>query len=278
MSTQNSPKQAAKQTKDARREAARAQAEKLRKQQDAREKRSRNILLGVLGAIVVLVIGVGFVIYQQSQRTLLDAFEGTTPANSDNRGGIVAGAEGAAGTTTEGAPVLQVYIDFMCPYCGDFEAANKGDLEELRAAGDLNVTYHLMSNLDRASNGTQFSTRSANAAATVASESPEHFVAFVEGVFDNQPSEGSEGLSDAQMAEIAVGVGVPQEVADSFSAGTYNEWVGVATRQAQREGVRGTPTVKLDGETVSGNEVAYNQPGALATWLAEEGVGEGVSE
>lgn len=269
MSTQHSPKQ----TKDQRREAARAQAEKLRQQQDSREKRSRNILMGVLGLIVVLVIGVGFVIFQQSQKTLLDAFDGSTPSTSDNRAGITAGEAGAAGTANEGAPVLQVYIDFMCPYCGDFEAANQVDLEELRAAGDLTVSYHMMSNLDQLSQGTQYSTRAANAAATVANDAPEQFVAFVEAMFANQPEENTPGLSDEQIAQIAVDAGVPQAVADTFVDGTYNEWVAVGTRQAQREGVAGTPTAKLDGDRVPQTVNIYQQ-GALATWLAEQGVGE----
>lgn len=269
MSSQQSPKQ----TKDQRREAARAQAEKLRQQQDSREKRSRNILMIVLGAIVVLVIGVGFVIFQQSQKTLLDAFEGSAPSTSDNHGGIPAGETGAAGVVDADAPVLQVYIDFMCPYCGDFEAANQGDLEELRASGDLTVTYQIMSNLDELSQGTQYSTRAANAAATVANDAPEQFVAFVEAMFANQPEEQTTGLTDEQIAQIAVDAGVPQAVADTFVDGTYTEWVGVATRQAQREGVRGTPTVELDGDRVPQDVQIYTQ-GALKTWLADNGVGE----
>ncbi|PWD51893.1 disulfide bond formation protein DsbA [Serinibacter arcticus] len=272
----STPKQSAKQTKDARREAARAQAEKMRRAQDAREKRSRNILIGVLGGIVVLVVAVGIVIWSQSQRTLLDAFDGNAPSTADNHAGITVGAEGEAGTVNDGAPVMQVYVDFMCPYCGDFEEANAADLEELRAAGDLTVTYHIMSNLDQLSQGTNFSTRAANAAATVANDSPEHFVAFVEAMFVNQPEENTAGLSDEEMAAIAVEVGVPQSVADTFSAGTYNEWVGVGTSQANREGVRGTPTVKIDGDNLP-ETVNYYNAGALAAYLTEQGAGD-VSE
>lgn len=78
----------AKQDKDARREAARAQAEQLRKSQAARERRSRNILLGVLGGVIVIVVAIGAFIFTQSQKTLLDDFDGAVPANTDNRGGL----------------------------------------------------------------------------------------------------------------------------------------------------------------------------------------------
>ena len=141
----------AKQDKDARREAARAQAEQLRKSQAARERRSRNILLGVLGGVIVIVVAIGAFIFTQSQKTLLDDFDGAVPANTDNRGGISVGNVGTAGTVNEGAPVLQVYLDFMCPYCGQFEDANATDLAKLREAGDLTVQYHIVSNLDQAS-------------------------------------------------------------------------------------------------------------------------------
>lgn len=273
----STPKQSAKQTKDARREAARAAAEKARLQQDAREKRSRRILMAVLGAIAVLVIGVGVVIAMQSQKTLLDSFDGAQPSVANNHAGIPAGADGVAGSFDAEAPVLQVYVDFMCPYCGEFEGANAAELETLRNDGELTVNYHLLSNLDQLSMGTNYSTRAANAAATVANDSPEHFVAFVEGMFANQPEENTTGLTDEQIAQIAVDAGVPQEVADTFAAGTFTDWVTEGTKQAKREGVSGTPTIKLDGSTPP-ETVNYYNPGALGTWLSEEGIGAAVSE
>ncbi|MBN8881691.1 protein-disulfide isomerase [Salana multivorans] len=260
-------------SREERRQAARTKAEKLRQEQAARERRSRNILIGVLVGIVALVAVVGVFIFQESKKTLLDDFAGAKPANADNHGGIVVGATGTAGEKTGGGKNLQVYLDFMCPYCGDFEAANATDLDDLRASGGLNVTYHVMSNLDGLSSGTAFSTRAANAAATVASESPEHFVAFVEGMFANQPEENSTGLTDEEIASIAVTAGVPQEVADTFAAGTYTEWVGVATQQAKRDGVGGTPTVLFNGKKVE--QVAYYTQGELATWLKDQGVSIG---
>lgn len=265
-----------KATREQRRDAARAQAAQLRADQAARERRTRNILFAVLGGVVIVAVVLGIVIWRvgtaNQNRSLLEDFAGAVPANSDIRGGVTVGPTGTAGEVTEGAPTLTVHLDFMCPYCGDFEAANAVELDELRADGDLNVTYRVVANLDRFSNGTAFSTRSANAAATVASVSPEHYVAFIEGMFANQPEENTDGLSDAQIAQIAVEAGVPQEVADTFATGIYNEWVGVATQQSSREGVRGTPSAFLDGVQVP-NTVNFYQPGVLATWLAEQGIG-----
>lgn len=263
-----------KPTREDRRQAAREQAEKLRQQQAASERRTRNILFAVLGVFVIGAIIAVVVIFNQSQKSLLDNFEGATPANTDNRGGIVVGQSGVAGEATEGADTLQVYLDFMCPFCGQFEAANAADLTELREAGKLNVVYHPEANLDGYSLDTQFSTRAANAAATVANGAPDKFLAFVEGMFANQPEENTEGLSDEQIATIAVEAGVPQEIADTFAGGVYTEWVGVATQQGNRDVGAGTPVIVLNGEQVDpeAEELYYYQEGVLKAWLAEKGI------
>lgn len=47
---------------------------------------------------------------------------------------------------------------------------------------------------------------------------------FHNALYVNQPREGTEGLSDVQIADIATGVGVPADVADTFTEGTYRDW------------------------------------------------------
>src|SRR5660398_99886 len=85
-------------------------------------------------------------------------------------------------------------------------------LDELRQSGEIVVEYHPVSILDRSSGGTAYSTRSATAAALVAAEAPEAFVAFHNALFTNQPAETSDTpyLTDAQLAEIARTAGVPE--------------------------------------------------------------------
>lgn len=271
------PKSGANLTREQRRDAARAQAAQMRAAQEARERRTRNILIGVLGFIIVLAVALGIVIWQigahNAKKTVLDDFEGAVPANVNNHGGVVVGQSGVAGEATPGAPDLDVYIDFMCPICGEFERINADDLETLRTQGDLNVTYNIISILDRYSTGdSQFSTRSANAAATVANGAPAQFVDFVEAMFEHQPEEQTAGLTDAEMTQIAIDAGVPEDVANTFADGTYIEWVTEATEQATKDGVTGTPTVFFDGKKLT--DVSYFTPGALGTWLADQGVGK----
>ena len=253
--------QSNKLSKTERREAARKEAERLQKIQQAKEKRSRRILIMVVAAVLALIIAAVVVIAIQANRTLLSDFEGATPAGSDLHGGIPIGAEGA-GSTNEDAPELDVYVDFMCPHCGTFEQINGEDLTQAAVDGEVTVNYHPVSFLS------EYSARAANAFAEVANSAPENAMDFMTAMFANQPAEGGEGLSDEEIAEIAVESGVPQEVADTLADGTYAEWVEVATEQAKRDGASSTPTVRLDGDDWGGN---WNNPGELLAAVQEAG-------
>ncbi len=243
-------------SKAERREAARKEAERLRKIQDQRNKRNRGVLIVVVVAVVALIAVAGVMIYQASGRTLLTDYEGESPAGSDLHGGITFGADGV-GSPNEGAPTVDVYLDFQCPHCATFDAVNGEDVTQAAADGDATVVYHPVDFLDGAAMN---STRSANAFLVIASEAPEAASEFMATMFENQAND----VTDEQIAQIAVDAGVPQEVADSFSEGTYNEWIELASDQAVRDGYSGTPTIVIDGEVWGTDE---NDP--AGQWTTE---------
>jgi len=288
-----------KPTKAQRRDEARAKALQMRKEQERKARNTKIITGAVLLAVVVAVVAVvvitlrgnadrearyGNVVYggSSSQVVAPALADVTAPSTANDVGGIPVSAAGV-GTSGKGDVVVQVYFDFMCPYCGIFDKANSADLAALAAEDGVTVQYHPVSFLDDASKGTKYSTRAANAAAVIADKSPEHFAAFVTAMYDNQPDEGSAGLTDEKIAEIAVGVGVPQDVADQFTTtvdGTFQEgedkvdkpgtwrtfapWVAATTNQmAIDRGKVGTPTIVIDGELWPGEgqdlSVQYQQ-------------------
>jgi protein-disulfide isomerase len=182
------------------------------------------------------------------------------------RGGSAAPATGAlvapAGATSNGAILfgdstakvtVAVYADFMCPYCGQFEQANGDDLNAAVAAGKAKLELHPMSFLDDSSAGSRYSTRSANAFVTLANADPAVALKFHRLLFANQPKEGSSGLSDARLAEIAREAGATEAMTATFASSTYVPWVKQATQQAFDSGITGTPTVKIDGQVFSGD-------------------------
>jgi protein-disulfide isomerase len=185
------------------------------------------------------------------------------PSTAQTDGGIPVGARGVAGETpAPGGVVVTVYQDYACPACLKFEKANDAELATLRATGRVTVEYHAISILDRMSSGHEYSTRAANAAAVVADEAPDSFLAFNAALFANQPPEGSTGLSDDRIASAARGAGVPQKVVDRFTATvpgqkwrTFSPYVEALTRaaSAQLGSSGGVPTVFINGKRFDGN-------------------------
>lgn len=242
----------AKQSKQQRRDTAREQARKLREAQQRRERRNRILIIGGVLVFVAAVVVAVVSILGAANRNPLEGID-SQPAGAAENGGIVVGA-GGVGSPNEGAPELQIYLDYLCTHCWSFENINAEAVQELAESGDATVSYHPVVFMG------DFSRRGANALATVATESPEHFVAFNEGLFAAQPEGGATALSDEQVGEIAASLGVPQEVIDHFTEDRYDSWVQAATERATRDGIQGTPTVLIDGEEFTG----WQTPGALA--------------
>ncbi|GAA2242381.1 thioredoxin domain-containing protein [Promicromonospora sukumoe] len=264
------------QTKAQRRDAARAEALALQKKQQSSEKRNRVIVLSVLGLAVIGLVVAIVLILTEGQKTPMEKVD-NIPAGVVENSGIPVGADGAAGTTNEGAKTLDVYVDYMCPICGQFEQTNSASIAEMREAGDITLVVHPVSILDRASQGTEYSTRAASASAWVADRAPEQFSAFHDALFASQPAENTAGLSDEQIAQVAEQAGVPADVAAGITDGdakdTYEEWVAASTDAAtsnedlfNAQGGFGTPTVLIDGERFEG----WQQPGALAAAVTGE--------
>lgn len=251
----------AKVNKQERREAAREQARKLREAQQRRKKRNR--LLVIAGVIVLLAIVTAalYSIISSANRPPLEGVD-TEPAGVTESGAIQVGADGV-GSSSEGAPVVDVYFDYLCTFCAQFEALNGGVLDELATSGAATVNHYPITFIT----ASDFNLRGSNALAEIATQSPEHFSDFNEQLYAAQGEGGATPLSDDQIAGVAREVGVPDDVIESFTDGRYNEWVQAVTEQARRDDIRGTPTILIDGEAFTG----WQQEGALAQAVADAG-------
>ncbi len=199
------------------------------------------VIAGLLAAIVVVVVNVA-----TGNRSSRAGTARATPAGATANGAILVGQATAPVTVT-------VYLDYMCPYCGRFERANSGELSRLVQAGTARLELHPLAFLDRQSSGTRYSTRAANAVATVADRASARVLPFSAALYDSQPAEGSTGLSDEQIGSLAAGAGVPPDVVHAFAAGTFEGWVTASTQAAFSAGITGTPTVKVNGTVFTGD-------------------------
>jgi protein-disulfide isomerase len=211
-------------------------------QAEAHRRSRRRHILTAVGALVIvgLLAAIAVVVVRAAghERTLPEVTGELVLPQHLTPGGAIPVGSGDAPVTVE------IYFDYMCPACGAFESANAGELDRL------------VSFLDDQSSGTEYSTRSANAVAVVADAAPDRVWAFHTALYGHQPREGSEGLSDEQIADVAADAGVPADVVDAFTDGTYRPWVASVTREAFASGVQGTPTVKIDGVVFAGDVYA----------------------
>lgn len=230
---------------------ARLKARELRAAQVAaeRSRRKRLRIIGAIGGLVIVGLLAGIlvvVINAVSKDDDSASGELVTPANVTASGAIPVGQATAPVT-------VEIYQDYICPACGKFEAVNSAELERLVQAGTVKLELHPLAFLDETSSGTKYSTRAANAIATVADRAPDKVSAFNKALYDEQPAEGSRGLTDDKIAELAVKAGVPQEVADAFKDRTFERWVAETTDAAFKSGIEGTPTVKINGKKFEGD-------------------------
>jgi protein-disulfide isomerase len=165
----------------------------------------------------------------------------------------------------DGENTMDTYIDFMCPVCNQFEQVYGEAISGLVADGTITLNIHPISILDRASQGTEYSTRSANAMYCVAAADGTAAVPFMQSMFANQPQEGTEGLTNEQILAIAGDVGVTG-IDSCVNDGEYSAFVTSMTAETPvapgASGI-GTPTIAINGEVIANSTLP--EPADLAT-------------
>lgn len=193
-------------------------------------------VIGVSAAVVVVLAVLAFVVVSLNNQA---TDPGATPTANDTFN-----SETGAISFGEGDDTVAVFVDFQCPVCKSFEDQFGPALEAAAADGRITLEYHPIAILDRFSQGTDFSSRSAGAAVCVAESNPDLYLDYAKTLFENQPAENSSGLTNDQLADFATQVGADDAVS-CITDETYRKF-GVA--QAKKHEISGTPTVDLNGE------------------------------
>ncbi|MEV4639328.1 thioredoxin domain-containing protein [Actinoplanes sp. NPDC049548] len=234
----------------------RAQAKKVVQAQLAKERRRTVTLWTTVGVVAVLVIAglIGWGVAAGQEKDTAGKL--TVPPSAVD--------DGTAFARGSGPVTIDIYEDFMCPVCHEFEKTSGPTVTQLVDAKKVTVRYHPIAILDRAST-TEYSTRSAGAAA--AASVGGKFFEYHEVLFANQPAEGSAGLDDAKLIELGRSVGLTDAAfADAVNGRTYTAWATDVTDKASARGVTGTPTVLVAGKKL-------DQPTPQALTAAVEAAG-----
>ena len=190
------------------RKRARERIKEQREKEKRAAKRNRTLLVvGAAAAVVLLVVGIGYVILSSDRG---DGYEGELAEQTlQSDSSVVMAQEGAE------APVVQVYADYQCPACRQFENLNGDTLEEKAAQGEAIVQYHPVSIFaQRPAPTSSNSLRGAVAARTAADH--DVFVEYNDVLFENQPNQQEEGFAPSDLQEWFDGLNTTEEQQADF--------------------------------------------------------------
>jgi protein-disulfide isomerase len=251
-------------SKAARERTARERLAEDRKRRAARAKQ-RRLLIVVLGAVAVVAVIVAVTVVVLDQRGQRDQtatpYTGPqAPLTRQSDGSIVMARPGV------NAPVLEVFEDFQCPACKQFEESTGRTVKQLAAEGGARVVYrpfHLFS--EQRDPIKSNSLRSAAAALCVPAP---QWLSYHDALFRFQPQEGSEGFAPADLVAWGRDVGVTDPnfekcVTDQQQKPKVDSMTTYALQTRQ---VNSTPTVMLDGRKL---ESELQSPAALQKAVAD---------
>lgn len=276
------------QGKKARRDEARERARAAREKAQARRRRNRTLTIsGIIVGGLAVVSAIVLVIANSV------APAGPGPRNMASDGILLHGVSGkieavrTAAIPEGGKPTatkqddsvanITLYTDYMCPYCNQFETAQMTQIKQWVEDGSATLELHPFNLLDSSSLGSKYSTRSAAAAACVANSDPDDFLAFNSSLYENQPSEGTRGLTNDKLVSLAKAAGATSPtVADCITSQKFAGWVADATNRVLNDEIpnssldklTGTPTVIVNGKQYTGS---LTDTDAFAAFVLQNG-------
>ena len=207
--------------------------------------RDRRVGVGITVGAVIVALFVG------AYLLLTRPWDTSTPAAS-----YPVAADGVVVTAGQpNAPVtLDVYEDYLCPYCERLENRSGDDVAAALGAGKIKVNYHALNILDQRSDPPGYSTLAANAAlcAVPAGIWP----AYHDKLFAEQPAEGGPGLTAERLTALGTELGAGPDFGSCVAANARAGAITAASATAsadpalQTDGQFGTPTVAVGGRKI----------------------------
>ena len=259
----------AENSKSTKEKAAAARAAAL-KEEKARQRRT-NLLIGG-GLLVVIALIIGGVVFASNQNKDTGNSASLPPVDPN----AALPEDGAArrrrrwptaspsATASDTKSIVQVWEDFQCPICGDFEKAQGAQIQQLAAEGKIYLVYRPASFLDKNLPQSNLSSARATAAWGCAIDGGVG-EKYHNTVFANQPAKEGDGFTDAQLLDFGKQAGLTGAAYDTFAScvdkKTYFGWTANSAGAFADSGIPGTPNVQLDGTEIPsaqlGNAAAY---------------------
>lgn len=229
--------------------------EALRRQQQAQARAKRTQRIVITGAIVlaVVVLGVfGTIFFSQLNKGDSGNASASVPVNATaDRSGIVVNP----GKAAQGAPKVEIFLDYQCPVCKQFESAFGSTLDDMAGKGEIELIYRTMTFLDN--NLRNDSSLRAGVAAACADNAGK-YSAYHNAIFAGQPEQEGQGYSTQQLrVDFASAAGITGDALSGFQScydtRATSSFVQGTNEGASKAGVNSTPTIMINGEKQNNN-------------------------
>jgi len=204
---------------------------------------------------VGVIVGVVLVVVVIAAWAFVSLRGSSSNSTEPDYSAAVVGATVVAGKPAKNT--VDVYEDFLCPFCGRLETRDGGKIVQVINAGDIQVVYHPVAILNQHTTPTGYSLRAANAG--LCSAVAGFFPTYHRLLYAEQPDEGSAGLTNAELiakAQQLLGKAPPAAFVSCINSGKYSKTVTKETLRAASDatlrapGEKGfaTPTVMVNGK------------------------------
>ncbi|MBK6887093.1 MAG: thioredoxin domain-containing protein [Tetrasphaera sp.] len=206
------------------------------------------MVIGGVVAIVAIIVVVAWTIIANN-----NAKSAQSKGGSQLPKGVAAmGQPFTRGTPAAGAPTLDIYEDFQCPGCHQFETTFGAAVRAMAEAGTAKVNYHIMSFLDDRYRG-ENSVRAATGAFCAAAF--DRFGQFHDSVYANAPAKEGQGWTDAQLEQFATDSGITGADLTSwktcYTGRAMQQYIVSMETAGEKDGIVNTPTIKLNGTAMT---------------------------
>lgn len=214
------------------------------------QRRKKNNNLVIWGFAAAAVVIVALVIAINSSRTAGPqiAVDPAPPAPLDKCGSAACGDANAPVT-------IDVYADFQCPYCAQFDPVLEQLGPDYVDTGKVKIVFHNFAFIGPES--------TAAAQAVMCAGDQDKFWMFANNLYKHQGAENSGTFSSDNLKKLAAAAGLNSSQFNScLDSGKFATAVRQQTTEAQQRRVQSTPTFFVNGQIHEG-AVPYDQLVAL---------------
>lgn len=247
-------------------EAKRAARERLREERERQAKRAKIrrqlIVAGSMVAVLAIAGGVGYAVVQNNKPTGWDKAADAkvvAPANTSGKNGttIVIGDSKSKNT-------VHLFEDPRCPACAQFEQTIGETVNKGMQDGTYKLSFTLGTFLD-GNLGGEGSKNALSALGAALNVSTDAFLQYKTALYSTKyhPEETTDEFSkDSYLIKVANTVDALKNnktFQNAVEKGTYDAWAMKMSKSFDDDGIKSTPTIKINDKTI-------DNPSTVAQW------------